>query len=208
MQDAVVRSRDVTDAVLQVDWTYEEVRWWRRSWPRMGVDGELAGDRHPRGGDRAAGVFGQVPKILEFTPGAEVTQSGLYDFNFNTRGFNSSLNRRVSTYIDGRDVGVVLLGAQEWAAISGGLDDIASWSSCAGPAPPSTAPTPAAVGEHHDQAAQDESGGMARFTGGELDTARLDVRHTADWGTGGGASSWPGSRIRGLHGQPQLRRRP
>jgi hypothetical protein len=62
---------------------------------------------------------GQVPKILEFTPGAEVTQSGLYDFNFNTRGFNSSLNRRVSTYIDGRDVGVVLLGAQEWAAIAG-----------------------------------------------------------------------------------------
>ena len=76
---------------------------------------------------------GQVPKLLEFTPGAEVTQSGLYDFNFNTRGFNSSLNRRVSTYIDGRDVGVVLLGAQEWAAISGGLDDIASLEFIRGP---------------------------------------------------------------------------
>ena len=32
---------------------------------------------------------GQAPKMMEFTPGAEVTQSGLYDFNFNTRGFNS-----------------------------------------------------------------------------------------------------------------------
>ena len=28
---------------------------------------------------------GQLPKLLEFTPGAQVTQSGLYDFNFNTR---------------------------------------------------------------------------------------------------------------------------
>ena len=28
---------------------------------------------------------GQVPKLLEFTPGVDFTQSGLYDFNFNTR---------------------------------------------------------------------------------------------------------------------------
>ena len=42
-------------------------------------------------------AHGQLPKLLEFTPGAEVTQSGVYDFNFNTRGFNSSLNRRVAT---------------------------------------------------------------------------------------------------------------
>src|SRR5262245_41240775 len=138
--------------------------------------------------------LGQVPKILEFTPGAEVTQSGLYDFNFNTRGFNSSLNRRVSTYIDGRDVGVVLLGAQEWAAISGGLDDIAQLEFVRGPSaalyganassgvvnittkPPTTSP-----------------GGMARFTGGELDTVSLDVRHTAELGHG-----WWGKLLAGF----------
>ncbi|HYH47557.1 MAG TPA: carboxypeptidase regulatory-like domain-containing protein, partial [Thermoanaerobaculia bacterium] len=34
---------------------------------------------------------GQVPKLLEFTPGVDFAQSGLYDINFNTRGFNSSL---------------------------------------------------------------------------------------------------------------------
>ncbi len=78
---------------------------------------------------------GQVPKLLEFTPGAEVTQSGLYDYNFNTRGFNSSLNRRVATLVDGRDPAVPFLGSQEWAAISFPLDDIAtlevsSWSEC------------------------------------------------------------------------------
>ena len=42
---------------------------------------------------------GQVPKLLEFTPGAEITQSGIYAFNVNTRGFNSSVNRRVATYL-------------------------------------------------------------------------------------------------------------
>ena len=77
-------------------------------------------------------AHGQLPKSLEYTPGAEITQSGLYDFNFNTRGFNSSLNRRISTYIDGRDISVVLLGAQEWAALSI-LDDLANLEFIRGP---------------------------------------------------------------------------
>ena len=74
--------------------------------------------------NRAA--HGQLPKLLEFTPGAEVTQSGLYDFNFNTRGFNSSLNRRVATIIDGRNPSIPFLGAEEWSAVSFPLDDLAS----------------------------------------------------------------------------------
>ena len=61
---------------------------------------------------------GQVPKLLEFTPGVDFTQSGLYDFNFNIRGFNSSLNRRVLTLIDGRDPSVPFLGC---AGVGGGL---------------------------------------------------------------------------------------
>ena len=36
-------------------------------------------------------AYGQIPKLVEFTPGVNVTQSGLYDYNVNTRGFNSSL---------------------------------------------------------------------------------------------------------------------
>src|SRR5688572_25953511 len=54
---------------------------------------------------------GQLAKVLEFTPGAEVTQSGLYDFNLNTRGFNSSLNRRVPALIDGRDPTIPFLSS-------------------------------------------------------------------------------------------------
>ena len=36
-------------------------------------------------------AYGQIPKLVEFTPGVNVTQSGLYDYNVNTRGFNSLL---------------------------------------------------------------------------------------------------------------------
>ena len=44
-------------------------------------------------------AHGQLPKLLEFAPGVEVIQSGLYDYNLNTRGFNSSLNRRVAVLV-------------------------------------------------------------------------------------------------------------
>ena len=59
---------------------------------------------------------GQIPKLIEFTPGVDFTQSGLYDINFNTRGFNSSLNRRVLTLIDGRDPAEV---ARDWMIAKG-----------------------------------------------------------------------------------------
>ena len=75
-------------------------------------------------------------------PGAEVTQSGIYDYNFNTRGFNSSLNRRVATLIDGRNPAVPFLGAQEWAAMTPFLSTIFPvWSWLEVRAPLCTAPT-------------------------------------------------------------------
>ncbi|HEX6850854.1 MAG TPA: TonB-dependent receptor, partial [Candidatus Polarisedimenticolaceae bacterium] len=128
---------------------------------------------------------GQVPKILEFTPGAEVTQSGLYDFNFNTRGFNSSLNRRVSTYIDGRDVGVVLLGAQEWAAISGGLDDVAQLEFIRGPsAALYGANASSGVVNITSKAPKDSLGGLFRTTFGELNSRGVDFRQAFQFGDG------------------------
>ena len=89
--------------------------------------------RVPEGEIEEKASHGQLPKLLEFTPGAEVTQSGIYDYNFNTRGFNSSLNRRVATLIDGRNPSVPFLGAQEWAAISFPLDDLSSLELVRGP---------------------------------------------------------------------------
>jgi iron complex outermembrane receptor protein len=123
---------------------------------------------------------GQAPKLLEFTPGAEVTQSGLYDFNFNTRGFNSSLNRRVSTYIDGRDVGVVLLGAQEWAAISGGLGDIQTLEFIRGPsAALYGANASSGVVNITTKAPRDNLGTVVRVSGGDLDSNSMDFMRSA-----------------------------
>jgi iron complex outermembrane receptor protein len=136
---------------------------------------------------------GQLPKLLEFTPGAEVTQSGVYDFNFNTRGFNSSLNRRVATLIDGRDPAVPFLGSQEWAAVSFPLDDIASLELLRGPsAALYGANASSGVLNLTTKPPRYSQGGFLRFTGGELDTVNFDFR----WAEGFGGD-WYGKVVAG-----------
>ncbi len=120
---------------------------------------------------------GQLPKVLEFTPGAEVTQSGVYDYNFNTRGFNSSLTRRVATLIDGRDPSVPFLGAQEWAAISFPLDDLANVELVRGPsAALYGANASSGVLNMITREPRASQGGQVRLTGGELSTLNADLR--------------------------------
>ncbi|TAK56815.1 MAG: TonB-dependent receptor, partial [Bacteroidetes bacterium] len=67
---------------------------------------------------------GQLPKLLESQPGIDLAQNGLYDFNINTRGFNSSLNRRMLILLDGRDLGTAFLGATEWNGLSIPLEEL------------------------------------------------------------------------------------
>ncbi len=67
---------------------------------------------------------GQLPRLLEAMPGVDIAQNGLYDFNINTRGFNSSLNRRLLVLLDGRDLSVVFLGAQEWNGLTVPVEDL------------------------------------------------------------------------------------
>ena len=176
----VVADTGTTKVEYEVDWTvrgYEEVAVVAEELAAKVVDAPAAVTSIPTQQIEQQASQGQVPKILEFTPGAEITQSGLYDFNLNTRGFNSSLNRRVSTYVDGRDVGVVLLGAQEWAAISGGLDDVASLEFIRGPsAALYGANASSGVVNITTKAPKNSIGGLARFTVGELRTRSLDVR--------------------------------
>jgi outer membrane receptor for ferrienterochelin and colicins len=131
------------------------------------------------------GNSGQVPKLLEFTPGAEVTQSGLYDFNFNARGFNSSLNRRILTLIDGRDPSVPFLGSQEWAAVSFPLDDLASLELVRGPGS-ALYGSDAFNGVLNmvTKAPRFSRGGKVQATVGDLDTRRLDFRAAGELGGG------------------------
>ena len=110
---------------------------------------------------------GQLPKLLEFAPGVEVTQSGLYDYNVNTRGFNSSLNRRVATLVDGRDPSIPFLGSQEWAAISFPLDDIATLEFVRGPSAALYGPNVSSgVIDITTKQPRYSQGGLVRFTTG------------------------------------------
>lgn len=70
------------------------------------------------------GGHGQLPKLLEAEPGIDMVQSGLYDFNINTRGFNSTLNRRLLVLLDGRDLATAFLGATEWNGLTIPLEEL------------------------------------------------------------------------------------
>ena len=141
---------------------------------------------------------GQIPKLLEFTPGAEVTQSGIYDFNFNTRGFNSSLNRRVATRIDGRDPSISFLGAQEWSAVSFPLDDVASMEFVRGPSAALYGPNASSgVLDVTTREPRYSQGGLVRVTGGQLDTINADFRWAGELGRGWYAKTMGGARRSG-----------
>ncbi len=78
-------------------------------------------------------VSGQLPKLLEMQTGVEIAQNGLNDFNVNTRGFNSSLNRRLLVLLDGRDLAIAFLGSQEWNGLSVPVEDLGTLELIRGP---------------------------------------------------------------------------
>jgi iron complex outermembrane receptor protein len=120
---------------------------------------------------------GQVPKLLEYSPGVDFAQSGLYDINFNTRGFNSSLNRRILTLIDGRDPAVPFLGSQEWAAVSFPMDELSSVELVRGPgAALYGANAFNGVLNMTTKAPRSSEGGQIRLTAGDPSTVRGDFR--------------------------------
>ena len=126
---------------------------------------------------------GQVPKLLEFTPGVDFAQSGLYDINFNTRGFNSSLNRRILTLIDGRDPAVPFLGSQEWAAVSFPMDELASVELVRGPGSALYGANAFnGVLNMTTKAPRGSEGGQVRLTAGEPNTLRGDLRWAGGFG--------------------------
>lgn len=128
---------------------------------------------------------GQIPKLIEFTPGVDFTQSGLYDINFNTRGFNSSLNRRILTLIDGRDPAVPFLGSQEWAAVSFPMDELATVELVRGPGSALYGANAfSGVLNMTTRSPKGSEGGKIRLTGGDLSTQRADFRYAHEFGSG------------------------
>jgi iron complex outermembrane receptor protein len=126
---------------------------------------------------RLNSTSGQVPKLLETQPGVDIVQSGEYDYNINTRGFNSSLNRRLLVLLDGRDLAVAFLGSQEWNGFSVPVEDLGKVELIRGPGSALyganafngvvniLTPSPRAI-----------TGTKITLAGGEVSTFRSDVR--------------------------------
>jgi outer membrane receptor protein involved in Fe transport len=122
---------------------------------------------------------GQLPKLLQSIPGVELAQSGVFDFNVNIRGINSTLSRRVLTLVDGRDPASVLVGAQEWAAFGASLDEVSRIEVVHGA-------NSALYGANAFNGVVDITtkepryapGGSAELTAGEIGTVRAAARHS------------------------------
>lgn len=126
---------------------------------------------------------GQLPKLLEAEPGIDMVQSGLYDFNLNTRGFNSSLNRRVLILLDGRDLGTAFLGATEWNGLSIPLEELGRIELVRGPGSALYGAN-AYNGVLNITSIPPKSNPGTRIIlgAGELSMYRADVRHAASTG--------------------------
>jgi iron complex outermembrane receptor protein len=123
------------------------------------------------------GGAGQIPSMLAAVPGAELAQIGLYGYNFNLRGMNEPLNRRVEVLVDGRDAGVPFLGHPEWSSLSFLSNDIAAIEVLSGP-------SAALYGQNAyngvvsvtTSTPRESPGGEVRITGGQLETVKLDAK--------------------------------
>ncbi|HLB00959.1 MAG TPA: TonB-dependent receptor, partial [Bacteroidota bacterium] len=126
------------------------------------------------------GGNGQMPKLLESQPGVDIVQSGLQDFNVNTRGFNSSLNRRLIVLLDGRDLAIAFLGAQEWNGLSVPIEDLGKIELIRGP-------SSALYGANAFNGVinimtpppSENTGTKVTLAGGERETFRTDIRYAA-----------------------------
>jgi len=130
-----------------------------------------------------AGGDGSIPHLLETSVGTEITQSGLYDVNLNTRGMNGFLTRRIQVQVDGRDAAAPDTSGQDWWTIAFLTQDLESLELIRGP-------SSALYGANSvngvlslvTKPARDSQGGRLRLTLGELDTTTADFRWAGSLG--------------------------
>src|SRR5690606_26062070 len=120
---------------------------------------------------------GQAPLALAQAPGVDLVQSGVNDFNINARGFNSSLNRRVLTLLDGRDLSIAFLGSQEWNTLPVALDELRGMELVRGPGSALYGANAfAGVINLTTLSPRESPGGKVSLSGGELESLKLDGR--------------------------------
>jgi len=123
-------------------------------------------------------ITGQLPLALARVPGLDVVQSGVNDFNVNARGFMTSFNRKMLVLQDGRDLGTALVIRQTWGALSEPIEDLGRIEIIRGPGSALYgANAYTGVINITTPAARDVVGTKLTLGGGELGTARTDIRH-------------------------------
>lgn len=123
-------------------------------------------------------ITGQVPLALARVPGLDVTQSGMNDFNVNARGFNTTLTRKMLVLQDGRDLATALVIRQTWGALAEPLEDLGRIEVIRGPGSALYgANAYNGVINITTPPARDVVGTKLTLGGGELGTARADLRH-------------------------------
>ena len=123
-------------------------------------------------------ITGQVALALARVPGLDVTQSGMNDFNVNARGFNTMLTRKMLVLQDGRDLATALVIRQTWGALAEPLEDLGRIEVIRGPGSALYgANAYNGVINITTPPARDVVGTKLTLGGGELGTARADLRH-------------------------------
>ena len=136
---------------------------------------------------------GQAPLALAQAVGVDLAQSGVNDFNVNARGFNSSLNRRVLTLLDGRDLAIAFLGSQEWSTLPVATDELRSMELVSGPGSALYGANAfAGVIDMRTLSPREWQGGKFSIAGGELSSLKADGRWAGLFGEG----AW-GLRVNG-----------
>ncbi len=128
-----------------------------------------------------ANSHGQLAKTLDNFPGVDVVQSGMNDFNVNTRGFNNSINRRVLVLLDGRDMSTPLLNLVEWNSFQTTLSDVNKIEVVRGPGSALFgANAYNGVINISSNAPRDVIGTRLSVTGGQYETFRGNIRHAGE----------------------------
>jgi len=134
---------------------------------------------------QSTSLTGQAGIALGQLPGVDAVQSGVNDFNINTRGLNSSLNRRVLVLLDGRDLAIAFLGAQEWNGLPVPLEDLDRVEMARGPGSALYGANAfSGVINMITPDARQVLGTKLTLGGGELATFRGDLRHAGLIGEG------------------------
>ncbi|MBI4538389.1 MAG: TonB-dependent receptor [Gemmatimonadetes bacterium] len=153
--------------------------------PEPAMDAPAAVSRVPPALQRDYGPTGQVAQALVRLPGVDAAQTGVNDWNVNTRGFNTTNTRRVLVLMDGRDLALAFLGSQEWPALSMPLSDLGRIELLRGPGSALYGANAfSGVLNITTPAAHEVVGTKLAVAGGELSTFQGDIRHAGVFGAG------------------------